>query len=125
MKATTGIGSNHGRPVKPIPGYADLFCHVALLDDPGNPMHGEEIIPVRTAALMIAPSVAIFHAEWERQAGRIALGLQKHYTLPREWQPGHKRRTKELQARYSTMVAYEVLRGLHREHGVFPPDPIP
>ncbi|MEU3168961.1 hypothetical protein [Streptosporangium sp. NPDC006930] len=125
MTTIPNIGSNHGRPVKPVPGYEDLFRHVGIFDKPGDPLHGEDIVPVRTFALMIAPSIEIFHAEWERQAGLIALGAQRHYTLPAEWQPGAKRRTKELQARYGTDVAYEVLRGLHREYGVFPPDPTP
>lgn len=122
MTPTKQDGTFRGRSdVKPIPAYEDLYPHVGVLDRPGEDGHGEEIFPVRTIALMIAPSVEIFHTEWNRQAGLIALGAQERFTLPREWQQGARRRSNELMARYNTDAGYEVLRGLHREHGVFPP----
>ncbi|GII89646.1 hypothetical protein Ssi03_76360 [Sphaerisporangium siamense] len=126
MTANRPDGTNRGRrDVKPVPGYEDLWPHIAVLDKPGAPDHGEQIIPVRTLSLMIAPSVEVFHTEWARQTGLIALGQLARYTLPREWQAGARRRSNELMARYNTEAGFEVLRGLHREYGVFPPDPLP
>lgn len=119
---TLYYGTFSDRPgVKPVPGYEDLWPHIGVLDSPGGPDHGEDILPVRTLALMVAPTVDIFHTEWERQAGLIKLGVQKTYQVPAEWQRGARRRTNELMARYNTDAGFEVLRGLHREHGVFPP----
>lgn len=105
----------------PMPGYEDLYPHVAMLDDPANPMHGEAIVPARTLGLMIAPSVEEFLTHWERHQAAIEAGLMKgEFRFPAMWTAGARRRSNELMARYDTDIAFEVLRGLHREYGCCP-----
>ncbi|MBN6051312.1 hypothetical protein JYK22_05150, partial [Nonomuraea sp. RK-328] len=108
------------RPTLPVPGYEDLFPHISVLDRPGDPLHGEVIVPPRTLGLLLARDLDEFNAEWERQLPAMRLGVQKTFNVPKEWQPGARRRSNELMARYNTMQMFEVMRGLHREHGVFP-----
>jgi hypothetical protein len=108
---------------KPMPGYEDLFPHVAVFHEPGSELHGEPIVPPRTLALMIAPTVAEALSYWDKHAEAVNAGIpQGQFLLPEHWQTGARRRSNELQARYNTDVAMEVLRGLHREHGCFPPE---
>jgi hypothetical protein len=106
---------------KPLPGYEDLYPHVATLDDPSSPHHGEDIVPTRTLAALLAPSIEAFHAEWNRHEQAVNAGLIKdHFPIPPDWQAGARRRSNELMARYDTTRMYDVVRALHREHGIFP-----
>jgi hypothetical protein len=108
---------------KPLPGYEDLYPHVAMLDDPASDMDGEAIVPPRTLALMIAPSVQEALDYWDEHAEAVNAGIpQGHFRLPMHWQTGARRRSNELMAKYDTDIAFEVLRALHREYGCFPPE---
>jgi hypothetical protein len=110
---------------KPLPGYEDLYPHVSMLHEPGHQHHGEAIVPPRTLALMIAPTVEEALDYLGKHEDAVNAGLAKNELhIPAHWQTGARRRSNELMARYGTDVMFEVLRGLHREHGVFPPENI-
>lgn len=92
----------------PVPGYEDLFPHVALL-------HGEEVLFLRAVAALSAPSIDELIAECDRQWPLIRVGLAERFHLPSSWWHGARRRSNELMARYNTEAGFEVLRGLERE----------
>lgn len=110
---------------KPVPGAEDLYPHVCVFDDPGSDLDGEMICSPRVLGLLLAPSVEEFRTVWAQHEGDIVTGMtQGRFMCPPEWQAGAKRRTKELQARYNAPDIIGVLRGLHREYGVLPPEPV-
>ncbi|MEO5874269.1 MAG: hypothetical protein ABIS86_08260 [Streptosporangiaceae bacterium] len=105
----------------PAPGAEDLWPHVAQLVDPGGELDGEIVVGPRVLGLLIAPSVDEFMKVWAEQEERISSAmLAGRFEMPKEWEQGARRRSKELQARYNSLNMVDILRGLHREYGVLP-----
>ncbi|MFC5753390.1 hypothetical protein [Actinomadura rugatobispora] len=106
---------------EPVPGAEDLYPHVSQIDAPGDPMHGEPVMSPRVMGLLIAPSIPEFLEWWEGHKEAVSEGLAAgRCELPEEWQRGARRRSNELQAIYNSTDVLDILRGLHRDHGVFP-----
>lgn len=109
---------------EPVPGAEDLYPHVCRINDPGNPLHGEPVMSPRVLGLLIAPSVEEFNDWWpdNREAVSASLTASEPPAFPDRWQAWARGRSNELQARYNSTDVLDILRGLHREHGVFPQD---
>ncbi len=105
----------------PYPGAEDLFPHVAQLVDPGSEVDGEMVTSLKVFGLLLAPTAEEFLAVWAEQEHATSDGVVSGKLLfPPEWEQGAKRRSKELQARYDSSHLLDILRGLHRDYGVFP-----
>lgn len=105
----------------PVVGAEDLFPHVSVLYAPGTPLDGEIVMSPRVMGLLIAPTVEEFTTWWDEHAQQVKDGIAAgRLDFPKHWQRWARRRSNELQATYNSTNVVEILRGLHRDHGLLP-----